>query len=82
VVVAVFKFPRLLSWKRTSLDLDLFSLRIFSATHGAMLSISASLVLTLAAGMTRSVSSENLMDVLPGLSGLRSAAVAVVRGPM
>jgi len=49
----VFKFPGLLSRNRTSLNLDLFSLRLFSAAHAAMSLISAVLVLTLAAEMMR-----------------------------
>ena len=49
----VFKFHLLLSQKRTSLDLDLFSLRLFSAAQAAMLSISAAPVLMLEAEMTR-----------------------------
>ena len=71
----VFKFRRLLSRKRTSLDFDLFSLRLFSVAD-VVISISAGLLLTLAAGMTRYVSSVDLMNVLPELSGLRSAAVS------
>ena len=51
----VFKFPHLLSRKRTSLDSDLCSLKLFFAAHAAMSLISAALVLIglLAAWMTR-----------------------------
>jgi len=73
----VFNFPRLLSRKRTSVDWDLFRLRLLSAAQATILSISEALVLTLVAGMTRYVSSANLKKVLSGLSGLRSAAVTV-----
>jgi len=44
----VFKFPHLLSQKRTS-----FSLRLFSVVQAAMLAISAALVLTLVVRITR-----------------------------
>ena len=37
----VFKYPRLLSWKKISLDLDMLSLRLFSVAQAAMLSVSA-----------------------------------------
>ena len=60
----VVNFRRLLLQKRTSLDFDLFSLRLFSAGHATILSISAALVLTIEAGMTRYVSSANLTNVL------------------
>ena len=58
----VFKFPRLPSWKMTSFDLDLFSLRLFSAAQAAMLSISAALALILAAEMTIKVSVISELD--------------------
>ena len=54
---------------------DLFSLRLFSAANATILSISAALVVTLAAGITRYVLSANLMNGLSVLSGLRSPAV-------
>ena len=73
----VFNFPRLLSRKKTSVDLDLFRLRLLSAAQATILSISEALVMALVAGMTRYVSSANLKKVLSGLSGLRSAAVTV-----
>jgi len=61
------------------LDLDLLILRLFSAAPAATVSISADLVLMLAAGMTIEVSSANFMNVLSGteLSGLKSAAETV-----
>jgi len=69
----VFNFPRLLSRKRTSVDLDLFRLRLFSEAQATILSISEALLVTLVAGMTRYVSLANLKKILSGLSGLRSA---------
>jgi len=73
----VFNFPRLLSRKRTTVDLDLFGLRLLSAAQATILSISEAIVLALVAGMTRYASSANLKKVLSGLSGLRSAVVTV-----
>ena len=46
----VFNFPRLLSRKRTSVDLDLFRRRLLSAAQATILSISEALVLILVAG--------------------------------
>jgi len=66
---------RLLSRKRTSVDLDLFRLRLFSAAQATVSSISEDF--SGVAGMTRYVSSASMKKLLSALSGLRSAAVTV-----
>jgi len=61
----------------TALLFNTLSLRLFAATHVAVLSIFCWRVPALTDGMTRYVSSANFTSELLGCNGFRSAAVTV-----